>query len=460
MWWWLVLALVACGAAPHTSTPQVKPTVDKDPDGPHAAAIAAQIQPWIDAEVISGIVVGIYDAGKLEIYGFGKGPGGATPTGKTLFEIGSVTKVYTSLLLADAVQRHEVSLETAVADLLPPGVTVPVRDKQVITLRHLALHSSGLPRLPPAIAAHGDAPDPYAGYGEEQLYADLVRTQLDDTPGSKIEYSNYGAGLLGFALGRKLGGFGTALSDRVLHPLGLADTYLAVPSAASARRATGTNTDLAPVPAWTFDALAGAGALISSARDQLALIDAELDAASGSKQPLRPAMRFTQEEELEMPEAGAPNEGLGWQIDAAGRFWHNGGTGGFHSFVGFDVKSRRGVVLLASTSTSVIDHFSDVIYKVLDGNAPKPPVMPTDAQLQPLVGHYDFQGIKLEIQRAGKRLYVLGEGSPKVRLAPISDHEFWVEELQSAAIAERDGDKIKRLVFVIGDKSLAAAKLD
>src|SRR5690349_25083261 len=85
---------------------------------------------------------------------FGKGPGGKPPTGSTLFEIGSITKVYTSLLLADAVQRHEVSLDTPVAELLPPGVTVPTKDKHVITLRNLALHNSGLPRLPPSIAAH------------------------------------------------------------------------------------------------------------------------------------------------------------------------------------------------------------------------------------------------------------------------------------------------------------------
>src|SRR5262249_8150089 len=122
--------------------------------------------------------------------------------------------------------------------------------------------------------------------------------------------------------------------------------------------------------------------------------------------------------------------------------------------------TRRGIVLLASTATSVIDHMADVIYKILDGNAPNPPAMPTAAQLAPLVGHYDFQGIKLEVQVSGKRVYVLGQGEPKVRLAPISDHEFWVEELQSAAIAERDGDKVKRLVFVIGDRTLAAAKVD
>src|SRR5258706_9875041 len=117
-------ALVACGS---TSHPKPPPVIDGAHDK-HRDAVAALIQPMIDAEIASGIVVGLYDAGKTEIYGFGKGPEGKPPTGTTLFEIGSITKVYTSLLLADAIQRREVALDTPVAGLLPPGVTVPTAD--------------------------------------------------------------------------------------------------------------------------------------------------------------------------------------------------------------------------------------------------------------------------------------------------------------------------------------------
>ena len=260
----LVLAIAACSAPaapPATPNPQ---RTDIDPDGPHRAAVTAQIKPFLDAEVLSGVVIGLYDAGKREIYGFGTGPGGMPPTGGTLFEIGPVTKVFTGLLLADAVQRREVALETPVSELLPPGITVPTKDKTPITLKHLMLHSSGLPRLPPSLDK--PRPDPYAGYGEEQLYRDLLATQLETAPGTRIVYSNYGAGMLGFALGRKLGGGGyaTVLRERVLAPLGLKDTYLGFP--AGAPRAAGTNEDLQPMAPWTFDALAGAGAMVSNAR--------------------------------------------------------------------------------------------------------------------------------------------------------------------------------------------------
>ncbi len=448
----MVFALAACSApaAPPPAVPTVAP--DLDPDGPHRAAVAAQIQPFLDAEVLSGVVIGLYDAGKREIYGFGAGPNGKPPTGTTLFEIGSVTKVYTGLLLADAVQRREVSLDAAVSELLPPGIPVPTRDKIAITLKHLMLHSSGMPRLPPSLMA--PKPDPYGGYGEERLYKDLIATELETPPGTRIVYSNYGVGLLGFALGKKLGSdYATVMRERVLGPLGLKDTYLGFPPGAP--RAEGTNEDLQPMPVWTWDALAGAGALVSTARDQLSLIDAELDAAAGSKQTLRAPMRLTQEAQLD--EVGA-NAGLGWVIDREGRYWHNGGTGGFHAFVGFDPKSRRGIVILAATSTSLVDHLANSLYKILE-NAPPPPVtFPTAAQLATLAGTYDFTGTNLVISAVGKRLYIEGPGEPKHRLMPLSETEFYLEPLQAVVVFQKDGDRVVRLVFAIGDKTMSAAR--
>ncbi|MDB4952806.1 MAG: serine hydrolase [Myxococcales bacterium] len=454
-----LLFVLACGSSPHLPAAQPsKPAAKLDPDGPHREVVTAQVRPYIDAEIASGLVIGLYDAGNVEIYGFGKGPGSAPPNGNTLFEIGSVTKVYTGLLLADAVQRREVELDQPVAELLPPGITMPMRDKIAITLRQLALHNSGLPRLPPGIAKIADAADPYARYSEDLLYADLVQTKLEATPGTAVLYSNYGFGLLGFALGRKIGGsYQAVLAQRVLTPLGLADTYFAVPATQQARVAQGTNGDLAPVPPWKFDALAGAGALISTVRDQLRLVDAELDSNAGGKGTLRAQMHLTQEPQLEHT---AANEGLGWQIDNVGRYWHNGGTGGFHSFVGFDPKTKRGVVILASTATSLIDHLADNLYKVLAKEQVASPRFATAAEISPFAGSYDLQGSKLKILTAGKRLYVDGPGVPRFRLLPISDHEFWIEELQTVAVFEREADKVARIVFVLGEHRMSAPRVE
>jgi CubicO group peptidase (beta-lactamase class C family) len=450
-----VLALVACSGSAKPIA-EVKPAVDEDPDGPNRARVAAQVQPLIDAELATGIVVGITDGSKREIYGFGSGPGGKPPNGKTLFELGAATKIYTGLLLADSVQRREVDLDMPVAELLPTGVTAPTRDKLVITLRHLALHSSGLPPVPPSLKT--DVQNPFGSYTENQLFQDLVRTQLLFPPGQRVLYSEYGAGLLANSLGRKIGdGYAKALTTRVLEPLGLHDTYTTVPDDAKPRVAIGTNEDLAPAAPWTYGALAGAGGLLSSVRDQLTFVEAQLDADAGAKTTLRPAMRLTHETQLDR---GGDNEGIGWQIDSAGRYWHNGSTGGFHSFIGFDLKTRRGIVIFASTKTSVIDKTAIALFRMLANEDVKPPVFPDAAALASFAGSYDFQGLRLAVTVAGKRLYVEGPGEPKIRMLPISDHEFWIERLQSIVVFEADGDKIKRAIFLVGDKQLSAPRVD
>jgi CubicO group peptidase (beta-lactamase class C family) len=443
--------LAACG---HASRPAKPPPIAIETERFHDQ-VEAQVQPFLDAELVSGLVVGLYDVGKTEVYGFGAGPKGA-PDASTLFELGPVTNIYTSLLLADAVQRREVDLDTPLSELVPLGVTVPTRDKGVITLKHLVLHSSGLPRQPPSLTARGAGPDPYAGYDENALYGDLIHTDLEAPPGTQMSYSTFGAGVLGFTLGRKMGGgYAKALDDRVLRPLGLKDTFVVVPAAAAARRAAGTTDDLQKAPPWRFDALAGAGGVVSSVGDLLKLVDAELDAAAGGSQVLRRAMKLTQEPQLDR---AGPNVGLGWLIDATGRCWHNGGTGGYHAFVGFDPKTKRGVVILASTATALIDRLAEAMYTVLDGS-PSPPVkLAAAADLPAFAGHYDLSGTTLEVIAEGKRLYLAGPGEPRHRLSPISDHEFWLEALQSVASFERDGDKVARVVFGIGDHRIVAPR--
>lgn len=449
------ILVLACS---HPAQPTVPPIPESEA-GRHHDQVAAQVQPYLDAELVSGLVVGLYDAGKLEVYGFGRGPNNKAPDGNTLFELGPVTKVYASILLADAVQRREVELDTPVAELMPPGVTVPTRDKALITLKHLATHSSGLPRLPPSLVAHAADPDPYRGYPEDVLYRDLIRTELDAAPGAQIAYSTYGSALLGVALQRKLGGeFEPLLAARVLKPLELRDTFVTVPAAAAPRRAVGTNDDLAPATPWIYGAMTSTGALISTAADQLKLIDAELDAASGGTQlPLRRALKLTQESVLE--KAGE-NIGLGWMIDSAGRYWHNGNSGGSHAFLGFDPKTRRGVVLLASTSTSLLDRLADAMYKILEDGAPPVAKFPTAEQLAPLAGTYEVSGTRLQVVVAGKRLYVEGPGEPRHRMSPLSDHEFWIEVLQGIAVFDKEGDKVVRLRFGIGDRTLSATRVD
>jgi CubicO group peptidase (beta-lactamase class C family) len=303
------------------------------------------------------------------------------------------------------------------------------------------------------------AADPLASYDENRLYADLVQTKLIAVPGEKIHISEYGSGLLAHVVGRKIGATAReAIESRIVKPLALTDTFFTVPPAAAARRAQGTDMNLVPVQPWSWGVLAGAGGLYSSVRDQLTFIEAELDGASGSRLPLRPAMKLTQESQLQ---GSGANIGLGWQIDRDGRYWHTGTTNGFHAFVGFDVKERRGIVILAASATPIIDQISHRFYKILAGEHVAAPTMPTAEQLAAYAGTYNFSGAALKMLVEGKRLFVEGPGEPRIRMLPISDTEFWIHSLQAIVVFQRGKDgKVAAAVFVVGDQQMAAPRME
>ena len=175
-----------------------------------------------------GIVVGLVDAsGERFLASGATAPGGAVlPGADTVYEIGSITKVFTSLVLADMVVRGEVGLDDPVAKFLPATVKVPERDGKRITLRDLSNQVSGLPRMPDNLKP-ADGADPYVDYSADRLYEFLARCELGRAVGEKYEYSNLGVGLLGHALALKAGmGYEELVSKRVLEPLGMADTAI------------------------------------------------------------------------------------------------------------------------------------------------------------------------------------------------------------------------------------------
>ena len=312
-----------------------------------------------------GLVVAAFGpaAGEgLAAVGHRRLPDGPPPTSSTLFEIGSISKVFTSLLLAIAVTQGEVSLDAPVRELLSAGTRVPQRRGREITLLDLATHRSGLPRSPVpvlqeiAIVARGRG-NPYADLDPARLLEALGRTRLRRTPGTnRLAYSNFGVGVLGVALVRAAGGstYGELVQARICGPLGLADT---VPleqvignEDGEARLAYGHNWRCRPVAHWTLSGLAGAGALLSTADDLLAFLRAQL---RPEDTPLGEAIALTQQRRGGGRRFGI---GLGWlqtPTKAGTLLWHNGGTGGFRSFAGIVPAAGTGVVVLANSTRSV-----------------------------------------------------------------------------------------------------------
>jgi D-alanyl-D-alanine-carboxypeptidase/D-alanyl-D-alanine-endopeptidase len=298
----------------------------------------------------AGIVVGVIEPTGTRVIAYGsRDKGDERPLdGATIFEIGSVTETFTSLLLTDMVQRGEVALADPVAKYLPESVKVPERGGRRITLEDLSTHTSGLPRLPSNLKPANPA-NPFGDYSVERLYEFLSTYKLWRDIGSGFEYSNLGGGLLGHALARRAGiSYEALVQSRITQPLKMSSTRIILPAEMKARLAVGHNAGLAPVPNFDFQALAGAGALRSSANDLLLFLAANLGYA---KSPLAPAMaamlkvrRPTTIPGMEMT--------LGWVVAADGIVWRNGSSAGYRSFVGYDPKPRIGVVALSNIFTN------------------------------------------------------------------------------------------------------------
>jgi CubicO group peptidase (beta-lactamase class C family) len=453
---WLRRSLLVLIAA---SLPGLVPASAQSPAAaaPSEADIRRILVERVDTQRQSvGIVVGVIDSSGRRIIAHGRrAAGDTTPLdGNTLFEIGSVTKVFTSLLLADAVVRKEVALADSVASLLPASVSVPSRGR-AINLEDLAMHLSALPRLPTNMAPK-DPENPYADYTAERLYDFLSGYQLTRDVGARYEYSNLGAGLLGHALARRAGtSYEALLKARITGPLRMPSTVVSLTPELKARMARGHTPTLQPAPNWDLDALAGAGALRSSANDMLTFLSAFL---GYSQSPLAPAMAAMTERRL--PTGTGPMEiALGWHIFTAvksapgGIVWHNGGTGGYRSFVGYNPTTRVGVVALANTSTAVGTddigrHLLDPATPLLPADSPrlKPPVVRTMAAIDPAilpryVGRYQFApAVFLTVTREGDRLFVQLTGQAAYEVFPESPTRFFLKVVDAQVTFESDAE--------------------
>jgi serine-type D-Ala-D-Ala carboxypeptidase/endopeptidase len=301
-----------------------------------------------------GVVVGIIEPNARRILAHGSfAQDDARPVdGDTLFEIASVTKVFTTLVLADMVRRGEVALDDPVAKFLPPDVKVPERGR-AITLEDLATHTSGLPRLPTNFAPR-DWANPYADYSVDQLYQFLSSYELTRDVGAQYEYSNLGMGLLGHVLARRAGtDYETLVVSRIAKPLGMDSTRIALSPDLRARLATGHNAMLNPVPNWDDATLAGAGSLYASVNDLLTFLSVHL----ADETSLTPAIAATLSARKPTGTDGLAI-GLGWHITTRNGVefvWHNGGTGGYASFVGFSPRTGVGIVVLSNSEVGVDD---------------------------------------------------------------------------------------------------------
>lgn len=312
-----------------------------------------------------GIVVGVIDGNGRRVVAFGSlaKDDNRRLDGDTVFEIGSITKEFTSLLLTDMARRGEVALTDPVSKYLPEGVTIPERNNRMITLADLSTHSSGLPRMPSNFKPK-DSTNPYADYTVQQLYDFLSAHTLTRDIGSQYEYSNLGAGLLGHALSLRAGmSYEALLRSRIIDSLGMTNTRITLTPEMKARLAVGHKETartsenpygLTPVPNWDVPTLSGAGALRSTANDMLTFLAANLGYI---KTPLAQAM--ADQISIRRPSNGSDFEvGYGWRMQSkhgSTIIWHGGATGGYRCYIGFDPDARVGIIVLSNVLMPLVD---------------------------------------------------------------------------------------------------------
>lgn len=442
------------------------------------AELPADVRDAIETRVThgynAGVIVAIVgpEGTRYRAFGHTRLPDGPPPDERTVFEIGSVTKVFTALLLADMAESGEVQLSDEVGEYLPGDVGPPERNGRRITLLDLATHTSALPRLPGNILPV-DPANPYAGYTPQLLYAFLSVYQPVRDIGSSYEYSNLGYGLLGHVLARRAEmDYGQLVVERIAEPLGLEDTRSEPTDSMRDRLARGYSGGI-QVVTWDIpDPFAGAGALLSTAADMarfvaanMGLVDLPLRSAmdstprSAMDSTLRSAMDSTLRSAIEStqrPRATTDSPdmhvGLGWHIsqgEGATIVWHNGGTGGYRSFIGFTADKTAGVVVLSNSNESV----DDIGFRLLDPSRPlrevRVPVEVPDTTLERYVGRYELRpGFVIQIRLRGGVLTAQASGQPELRLFPASSTRFFLAVVDAEIEFPADeGEEVNELIL-------------
>lgn len=358
----------------------------------------------------------------------------APPSMDAAMEIGSVTKTMTAYLVADLIEREVWSLDDPIAKHLPAGTLVPRQGERQILVRDLLTHSSGLPALPPGMAAPNPA-NPYANLTEAQLLDALGRVQLQRPIGSQVEYSNFGMMLISLAVARSDGGsYEAALRDRLLQPLDM-QAYVTEPGLAHPAQghlAGGRRTE-----AWTLTPnLAGVGMVHASLADMERYARAAL---GDGPAPIVARLRATQQ-------PLAHRFGMNWMrhsVQGRTLVMHEGATGGFASLVALEPAAHRAVVLLSDTELVDLGGLGDIGLALLGLDvAVQPPrtIEAASAQLQDaLTGEYQLGPMTFRIWKAGEKLMAQASGQPAFELNHDSRGDFYPEGFAALLTPLRDG---------------------
>ena len=306
------------------------------------------------------------------------------PDINTVFQIGSIAKVFTGTILADMILKGSVGLDDDVGQYLPAEqVTMPSFNSVEVKIKHLTTHSSGIPKRPFG-SSYPDPPgyDPvnsYAAYTTEHIYDYLTNyCTLAGPPGTVYLYSNIGVGLLGHTLGRIEGSsYEAILNNKIINPLRMNSTSIFVSDTQATNLAMGYSANFELRPNWDAnDIFQGAGFINSSLNDLMIFLKANMGLI---EHPLEDAITLAHQVHFDVGTVtydDRPGEvfeyaiGLGWQIheDSKGRTWfrHGGNTNSQSAYIGFDLSTLTGVVILCNYQEVDVYNFGDKLLKAIN----------------------------------------------------------------------------------------------
>jgi len=279
----------------------------------------------------------------------------------TVGEIGSITKTFTAFLLADLVNQGVISLDDSVNKYMPADLKLPSKSGVSVKIKHLLNHTSGLPRIPDDLPATLD--DPYSTYSVSKMGAYLKRVTLDSTPGTTFEYSNTAVGLAGFLVARLTGkSYQQNIREKIMQPLGMQATFINQADTPVSNVAQGYNAGK-PLGFWEFtEVLEAAGGIKSTVNDMLLYLNAFMNSPATSDL----GKGFAQTRQPTFTIASNMAIGLNWIIDNRTTdpiYWHNGGTGGFSSYLACIPGKKTGVFVFSNGSS--VSSNTDVIGRAI-----------------------------------------------------------------------------------------------
>ena len=450
----LTIAVLLAVAAPQSVAAQHFPSAEE---------LEAMVKQRVDAGRGMAMVLGVIEAdGSTKIVHYGDaGEGARALDTRSVFEIGSITKVFTGVLLADAVERGEVALEDPVSKYLPSEVSVPSRDGRQITLLDLATHRSSLTRMPTNMIPTGDGA--YPTYTIAMMYEYLSSHELRRDIGAEYEYSNIAVALLGHVLERATGKtYEQLLRERILDPLGMSTTSTRVEGAVREWMTVGHDQMGLVAPYRNWPQLPAMGALRSNAEDLLRFVAANTGSPTSS---IERSMRSSHEVRNTID--ASTEIGLNWHVMKIGDrriVNHGGATQGFRAFLGFDPDAEVGVVLLANSPVAARDLALHLINPELPlSDAPvaeRVEIFVTEQTLRTYEGEYELRpNLVIDITVEDGGLVARPSGQGRLPLFAESQTGFFSRDVNvQISFTSGGSGTVDGLVLHQGGRSTAAPR--